>query len=106
MFTTEIVTLLQKSLPALPTLICDRNLRHDIDDLVALTYPNVSLVKVTAKQNPITGQHVELQVQPTTEGGVDKTALITFLKEKLQPHMVPKRIKINSVAIGHRFKKS
>jgi hypothetical protein len=37
---------------------------------------------------------------------VDKTALIAFLKEKLQPHMVPKRIQINTVAIGHRFKKS
>jgi long-chain acyl-CoA synthetase len=73
---------------------------------IALTYPNVALVKATAKQNPITGQHVELQVQPTTEEGVDKIALIAFLKEKLQPHMVPKRIQINSVAIGHRFKKS
>ena len=73
---------------------------------VALTFPNVSLVKATPKQNPITGQHVELLVQPTKEGGVDKEALLVFLKERLQPHMVPKRIRIESVAVGHRFKRA
>ena len=73
---------------------------------VALTFPNVSLVKASPKQNPITGQHVELLVQPTTEEGIDKEALMVFLKERLQPHMVPKRIRIESVAVGHRFKRS
>ena len=73
---------------------------------IALNFPNVSLVKVMAKQNPITGQHVELTVQPTTEGAIDKDLLMAFLKEKLQTHMVPKRIKIEAVNVGHRFKKS
>lgn len=73
---------------------------------VALTFPNVSLVKVTPKQNPITGQHVELVVQPTSENKVDKNSLMIFLKERLQPHMVPKRICIESVSVGHRFKKN
>jgi long-chain acyl-CoA synthetase len=73
---------------------------------VALTFPNVSLVKATAKQNPITGQHVELLVQPTTENGVDKAGLLVFLKEKLQSHMVPKRISVEGVAVGHRFKRA
>ena len=73
---------------------------------IALTFPNVSLVKATSKQNPITGQHVEISVQPTMGGGVDKDLLMVFLKEKLQPHMVPKRIRIESVIIGHRFKRS
>jgi long-chain acyl-CoA synthetase len=72
---------------------------------VALTFPNVSLVKATPKQNPITGQHVELLVQPANENDVDKEALIVFLKERLQPHMVPKRIRIDSVTVGHRFKR-
>ncbi len=72
---------------------------------VALEYPNVSLVTVTGKQNPITGQHVELIVQPNENTDVDKAALATFLKSKLQPHMVPKRISIKAVGIGHRFKK-
>ena len=73
---------------------------------VALQFPNVSLVKATPKPNPITGQHVELLVQATSEGAVDKGALLDFLKDRLQPHMVPKRIRVESVAVGHRFKKA
>ena len=73
---------------------------------VALTFPNVSLVKANPKQNPITGQHVELLVQPTNENGIDKQALMDFLKKKLQPHMVPKRIYVESVTVGHRFKRA
>lgn len=72
---------------------------------VALNFPNIALVKVTPKQNPITGQHIELTVQPTKEGAVDRASLVAFLKKNLQPHMVPKRVHIESVAIGHRFKK-
>jgi acyl-CoA synthetase (AMP-forming)/AMP-acid ligase II len=75
-------------------------------ELVALTFPNVSLIKAMPKQNPITGQHVELLVQPTSEDSVDKEALLAFLKERLQPHMVPKRIRVEHVAVGHRFKKA
>jgi len=73
---------------------------------VALKFPNVSLVKATPKHNPITGQHVELLVQPTSEGSIDKVSLLDFLKDKLQPHMVPKRVRVESVNVGHRFKKS
>ena len=73
---------------------------------IALNFQNVSLVKARPKQNPITGQHVELIVQPTIDGAVDKDLLMAFLKAKLQPHMVPKRIRIESVSVGHRFKRS
>lgn len=73
---------------------------------VALEFSNVSLVKATSKQNPITGQHVELTVQPKTENAVDKVALMDFLKSRLQAHMVPKRIHIQAVTVGHRFKKN
>ena len=72
---------------------------------VALTFPNVSLVKAFPKKNPITGQHVELQVQPSSDGAIDKDKFMLFLKEKLQSHMVPKRIHIQFVNVGHRFKK-
>jgi len=73
---------------------------------VALAFPNVSLVKAIPKQNPITGQHVELLVQPSGEEGIDKEELLVFLKERLQSHMVPKRVRVESVAVGHRFKKA
>jgi long-chain acyl-CoA synthetase len=73
---------------------------------VALTFPHVSLVKAYPKQNPITGQHVELTVQSTAAGQVDKDLLMLFLKSKLQAHMVPRRIRFQDVGIGHRFKKA
>jgi long-chain acyl-CoA synthetase len=72
---------------------------------IALNFPNVLFVKVTPKSNPITGQYVELSVQPMIEGSIDKNLFMAFLKEKLQPHMVPKRICIENVSFGHRFKK-
>ncbi len=72
----------------------------------ALVFPKVSLVKALARQNPITGQHVELQVQPAVEGDVDTNALMQFLKQRLPTHMVPKRIRLESVGVGHRFKKA
>jgi long-chain acyl-CoA synthetase len=72
---------------------------------VALQFPNISLVKVSAKPNPITGQHVELLVQPTDNSIIDKDKLLEFFKNNLQPHMVPKRIRVENVVIGHRFKK-
>ena len=72
---------------------------------VALQYENVELVKAEAKPNPITGQHVELTVQSATNNEVDKAGLKTFLTEQLPNHMMPKRIKVASVSVGHRFKR-
>jgi long-chain acyl-CoA synthetase len=73
---------------------------------VALEFPNVSLVKAISKSNPITGQHVELVVQPKADCLINKDLLLVFLKYRLQPHMVPKRIFTEDIAVGHRFKKS
>lgn len=72
---------------------------------VALEFPNVDLVKAYPKQNPITGQHVEIKVQPSENQELNKADLADFLKSRLQPHMVPKRIIIEAVSVGHRFKK-
>jgi long-chain acyl-CoA synthetase len=72
---------------------------------IALGFPEVSFVTAFPRQNPITGQHVELKVQPTAEGRIDKNEMMTYLKSKLQPHMVPKRVIIENINVGHRFKK-
>lgn len=72
---------------------------------VALMFPDVLHVKVVPKSNPITGQHVELLVQPVLGKVLDRDALVSFMKKTLQPHMVPKRVRIQDIAIGHRFKK-
>ena len=73
---------------------------------VALEYKHVELAKAEAKPNPITGQHVELTVQPSFAHEVDKDGLKAFLSEKLPNHMVPKRLKVSSVRVGHRFKRA
>jgi len=73
---------------------------------VALEYPGVSLVKAFPKQNPITGQHVELTVQPSPGVSIDKDLLMSYMKSKLQRHMVPKRITMEAINVGHRFKKA
>ena len=67
---------------------------------------NVFLAKAYSRKNPVTGQHVELLVQPTPGKQLDKSELMSFLKNRLQPHMVPKRIKIGEVSVGHRFKRA
>ena len=72
---------------------------------VILEFPGVAMTKVVAKANPITGHHVEATVQSRENTHIEKTALITFLKAALQPHMVPRKIKLSNIEVGHRFKK-
>lgn len=73
---------------------------------VALQYKHVELAKAEAKPNPITGQHVELTVQSASNGEVNKVGLKTFLAARLPNHMMPKRITVASVSVGHRFKRA
>jgi len=73
---------------------------------VALQYEYVELAKAEAKTNPITGQHVELTVQSAANNEVDKIGLKTFLAAQLPNHMMPKRIIVASVSVGHRFKRA
>lgn len=72
---------------------------------VALQYEGVELAKVEGKSNPITGQHVELTVQAAPNADIDKAMFKAFLNDTLPNHMVPKRLKVASVAVGHRFKR-
>jgi long-chain acyl-CoA synthetase len=72
---------------------------------VALQYEQVEFVKAEAKPNPITGQHVELTVQSAADTEVDKAGLKTFLTAQLPSHMMPKRIIVASISVGHRFKR-
>lgn len=72
---------------------------------VAVQFENIQFAKAEGKSNPITGQHVELTVQHTPNTEIDKLKLKQFLGKSLPLHMVPKRIKISKIAIGHRFKR-
>ena len=73
---------------------------------VVLQFDHVELAKVEAKPNPITGQHVELTVQSVPNREVDKVGLKTFLAAQLPSHMMPKRIRVAFVSVGHRFKRA
>lgn len=73
---------------------------------VALAHPGVELVKAFARDNPITGQHVELTVQPQPGILVDRRGMTDFLKTRLPSHMVPRRVHLQAVAVGHRFKRA
>ena len=73
---------------------------------MALIFSDVSLVKAYGKNNPITGQHAEIIVQPKTKGNFNKEAFKKHLAEHLQNHMVPRKIKVQDGKIGHRHKRS
>ena len=72
---------------------------------IALQFEGVELAKAEGKPNPITGQHVELTVQSSVKVNLDKKKLEKFLALHLPNHMLPQRLKISSVNVGHRFKK-
>ncbi len=72
---------------------------------VALQYDGVELAKAEGKPNPVTGQHVELTVQFASNTKADKAQLKEFLSQKLTNHMLPKRLKISAVSVGHRYKR-
>jgi acyl-CoA synthetase (AMP-forming)/AMP-acid ligase II len=72
---------------------------------VVLEYPGISLVSVTARPNPVTGEHVELTVQPVDSGVIDEQRLREFLESNLPAHMRPLRITVGSVHVSHRFKR-
>ena len=73
---------------------------------VALEYDGVELAKAEGKPNVITGQHLELTVQPAKGVKIDKLQLKEYLRNILPKHMVPARLTLAKLAIGHRFKKS
>lgn len=73
---------------------------------VALQFEGVELAKAVGKPNPITGEHVELTVQPTSDNDIDKDNLKACLSSQLPNHMLPKRIKVSSVSVGHRYKRN
>lgn len=73
---------------------------------VALQFPPVAFATAYGRSNPITGQHVEMVVEPRSGTAVDPVELKAFLAERLQPHMLPRRIHVEAIKVGHRFKKA
>ncbi len=72
---------------------------------VTLQFEGIEFAKAEGRPNPLTGQHVELTVQPSSNSNIDKYKLKNYLGKILPNHMIPRRIKITSINIGHRFKR-
>ena len=72
---------------------------------VALTFEGVSFAQCIPAKNPVTGQHAELEIQFTDTSLSDPAPLRDYLIAQLPTHMVPRRIRIASAQIGHRFKR-
>ena len=72
---------------------------------VVLQFEGIKFTKAEGKDNPITGQHVELTVQFVSNNDINKKKIKLFLNSRLPSHMLPKRIKVSSFKIGHRFKR-
>lgn len=76
----------------------------EVED-AALEFPGVELAKAEAKENPVTGNHVELTVQTSHDGTLDIDELRKFLKMKLEPHKQPMRVTMGKVEVSPRYKK-
>ena len=72
---------------------------------VAMRYKDVLFVKVIPKNNPITGQHCEIKIQPINKSLFDTKDFRAFMSKNLQPHMTPKKITLEDAMIGHRLKR-
>jgi acyl-CoA synthetase (AMP-forming)/AMP-acid ligase II len=72
---------------------------------VAYANPEIELAKVVSKQNPITGQHIEIFIQLRVESRLDLKDLKAYFSEALPRHMIPRKFEITSIKVGHRHKK-
>lgn len=72
---------------------------------IALSFEGVELAKAQGVNNPISGQHVELRVQPVAHIAFDLPHFSAFLAQHLPDHMRPRRIKVGGISVGHRFKR-
>jgi len=71
---------------------------------VALMHPDVLRAKVTGVPNPITGQHIEVTVEPREGVMLDRRVMMAHFRSHLQKQLSPAKVTIGSVAVSHRFK--
>lgn len=72
---------------------------------VALLHPDVLRAKVIGVPNPITGQHIEVTVEPREGATLDRRAMMSHFRAHLQKQLSPHKVTIGPVEVSHRFKK-
>lgn len=71
---------------------------------VALLHPDVLRAKVVGVANPITGQHIEVTVQPRDGATLDRRAMMSHFRSYLVKQLAPHKVTIGEVPLSHRFK--
>ena len=71
---------------------------------VALLYPDVLRAKAVGVPNPITGQHIEVTVEPKDGATLDRKAVMMHFRSHLQKQLSPHRVIVGKVPVSHRFK--
>ena len=71
---------------------------------VALLHPDVLRAKVIGVANPITGQHIEVVVEPREGAALDRRAMMTHFRSHLVKQLSPHKVTIDKVEVSHRFK--
>jgi long-chain acyl-CoA synthetase len=71
---------------------------------VALLHPDVLRAKVTGVPNPITGQHIEVVVEPRDGATLDRRAMMAHFRSHLLKQLSPHKVTIGPVEVSHRFK--
>lgn len=72
---------------------------------VALLHPDVLHAKAVGVPNPITGQHIEVTVQPREGATLDRRAVMNHFRAHLVKQLSPHRVIVGEVPLSHRFKK-
>jgi acyl-coenzyme A synthetase/AMP-(fatty) acid ligase len=72
---------------------------------VALLHPDVLHAKVIGVPNPITGQHIEVTVEPREGATLDRRVMMSHFRAHLQKQLSPHKVTIGPVEVSHRFKK-
>ncbi len=72
---------------------------------VALEHADVLRAHAVGADNPITGEHIEVTVQPRPEAALDRRAMRGHFEKRLSEHLRPHRIRIGEVQVSHRFKR-
>ena len=71
---------------------------------VALLHPDVLRAKVIGVPNPITGQHIEVVVEPREGAVLDRRTMMTHFRSHLVKQLSPHKVTIDKVEVSHRFK--
>jgi acyl-coenzyme A synthetase/AMP-(fatty) acid ligase len=72
---------------------------------VALLHPDVLRAKVVGVPNPITGQHIEVTVEPREGVTLDRRAMMAHFRSHLVKQLAPQKVTIDKVEVSHRFKR-